>query len=256
MAYKHGDPPINTSLVFRIAAAMTFYPVWCIAQAANVILHGTRYENRSILKSFRRAILVSNHTTFLDPVLISGVALPHLMWQSLLEATVKAPFLGTFTRLLGGFPLPEGYTIQQLTAVCETGFRYRRFIQFYPEGECFLYNQRIREFKEGAFYLAAALDVPVIPMVTVFSGDPRKRYFGIFPRRPRETLVVLDPVYPHSFIRRNSAGRINMQSVLAYAEAIRDLMQAEIDRRGGTQGFFKGKMERIPGINDDTKEST
>jgi 1-acyl-sn-glycerol-3-phosphate acyltransferase len=255
MAYKHGDPPINTSLIFRIAAAMTFYPVWCIAQSANVIMHGTRYENRDALKPFRRAILVSNHTTFLDPVLMSGAALPYRMWQSLLEATVKTPFLGTFTRLLGGFPLPEGSTIQQLACVCETGFRYRRFIHFYPEGECFLYNQRIREFKKGAFYLAAVLDVPVIPMVTVFSGDPRKRSFGIFRRRPRQTLVILKPVYPGGFIRRNRAGRINMQSVWAYAEAIRILMQAEIEKRGGTQGFFKGKMERIPGINN-IKEST
>jgi 1-acyl-sn-glycerol-3-phosphate acyltransferase len=242
MAYKHGDPPINTSIFFRAAAALTFYPVWCLAQfLINGIMHRTRYVNCGILRACRRAILVSNHTTFLDPVLMSGAALPHLMWQSLLEATVETPFLGTFTRLLGGFPIPRGYSIQQLKAVCETGFRYRRFIHFYPEGECYLYNQRIQPFKDGAFYLAAALDVPVIPMVTVFSGVSR---------RPKETLVVLEPVYPGAYIRRNSAGRINMQSVREYASAVRVIMQAEIDRRGGTQAFFRGKLQRIAGINE------
>ncbi|MDR0377380.1 MAG: 1-acyl-sn-glycerol-3-phosphate acyltransferase [Spirochaetaceae bacterium] len=241
MAYKHGNPPIGTSVFFRIASALTFYPIWCVAQfLINGIMHKTRYVNCGILRACRRAILVSNHTTFLDPVLMSGAALPHLMWQSLLEPTVETPFLGTFVRLLGGFPIPEGVSMQHLQAVCETGFRYRRFIHFYPEGECYLYNQRIQPFKDGAFYLSAVMDVPIIPMVTVFSGD--------FPR-PKETLVVLEPVYPAGYIRRNRAGRVNMQSVREYSDAVRALMQAEIDRRGGTQALFKGRLDRITGIN-------
>jgi 1-acyl-sn-glycerol-3-phosphate acyltransferase len=78
-------------------------------------------------------------------------------------------------------------------------------------------------------------------MVTVFSGASR---------RPKETLVVIEPVYPGAYIRRNSVGRINMQSVREYASAVRVIMQAEIDRRGGTQAFFRGKLNRIAGIND------
>jgi 1-acyl-sn-glycerol-3-phosphate acyltransferase len=241
MAYKHGDPPIGASIFFRAASALTFYPVWFLAQSLiNGVMHKTRYINRQVLRACRRAILVSNHTTFLDPVLMSGAALPHLMWQSLLESTVETPFLGTFVRLLGGFPLPEGVSMNRLKHICETGFRYRRFIHFYPEGECYLYNQRIQPFKDGAFYLAAELHVPVIPMVTVFTGGPA---------RPKETLVVLEPVHPSAYIQRNSAGRVNMASVRAYRDAVRARMQSEIDRRGGTQSLFKGPLARITGIN-------
>jgi 1-acyl-sn-glycerol-3-phosphate acyltransferase len=255
MAYKHGCPLLDVSLPFRIASAMTFYTLWPLAQTLNWLLYSTAYKNLRKLRGFPRAILVSNHTTFLDPVLISGAVLPRRTWQTLLEATVESPVLGTLTRLLGGIPLPRGgQGLKKLRDSAETIFRYRRFLHFYPEGECFLYNQRIAEFKPGAFWIAAELDIPVIPLVTVFSEGPRRkgRLWDVFFRRglPREILVVLDPVYPGAYIRRNSRGEIEGESVRGFARTVRSLMQEEIRRRGGSSVFYRGRMQRIRGIND------
>jgi len=143
---------------------MTFYIVWPIAQVVNLVMFSTGYKNRWKLSGFRRAILVSNHTTFLDPVKICGAMLPLRTWQTLLEKTVEAPVVGTLTRLLGGVPLPPGRSgLQRILETADTLFRFRRFLHFYPEGECYLYNQEIREFKPGAFFIAAELNLPVIP---------------------------------------------------------------------------------------------
>jgi 1-acyl-sn-glycerol-3-phosphate acyltransferase len=252
MPYKRGRPLIDTSLPFRIAAAMTFYAVWPVGQLVNIILHATNYENRRKLAGFSRAVLVSNHTTFLDPVLVSGVTLPRRTWQTLLEATVETPVLGTLTRLLGGVPLPRGKNgLKRLLDFCETAFRYRRFIHFYPEGECFLYNQRIAPFKPGAFFIAAELDIPVIPLVTVFSPGPHKPHSLWGRSRPREKLVVLDAVYPGAFIRRDKDGAVSPESIREFAEGVRDIMQREIENRRGCSAFFKGRLERIKGINDE-----
>jgi 1-acyl-sn-glycerol-3-phosphate acyltransferase len=230
---------------------MTFYAVWPVGQLVNIMLHRTGYENRRKLAGFSRAVLVSNHTTFLDPVLVSGAVLPRRTWQTLLEATVETPVLGTLTRLLGGVPLPRGRQgLKQFLGCCETAFRYRRFIHFYPEGECYLYNQRLAPFKPGAFFIAAELGVPVIPLITVFSPGPRKPHSPWGPSRPRERLVVLDAVYPEAYIRRDAEGAISSASIREFADDVRRIMQEEIDARGGCSAFFKGRMERIRGIND------
>jgi len=210
----------------------------------------TRYKNRFKIYGIRRAITVSNHTTFLDPVKIAALILPNLGFQTLLETTVESPVLGTFIRALGGVPIPRGISgYKKILSACERALKYRRFFHFYPEGECYLYNQKIKEFKPGAFFIAAELNIPVIPLVTVFSEGPF-RPFSFFGRSsPVETLVVLEPVYPTGYIKRGEKGEISADSIREFAEAVRLKMQAEIDRRGGTNVFYRGKLKRLKGIN-------
>ena len=252
MPYKHGRPVIDLSPWFRIASAWTFYITIPIAMLINIMQHSTRYKHRWRLYGIRRAVTVSNHCTFLDPVKIAFLVLPRLIFQTLLEATVEFPVLGTYTRLLGGVPIPKGRTgYRKILDICERAFKYRRYLHFYSEGECFLYNQKIREFRPGAFRIAAELDIPVIPLVTVFSDGLFKPRSFLGRSAPVETLVVLEPVYPALYIRRDAKGEITAESIKEFSEAVRQKMQAEIDRRGGSMAFYRGQMERIKGLNDE-----
>ena len=156
MPYKHGRPVIDLSIWFRTASAWTFYLVFPIAMAYNFLQHFTRYKHRWRLSGIYRAITVSNHTTFLDPVKLTGLMLPRLVYQTLLGATVEFPVLGTFIRLLGGVPIPGGKTgYHKILEICNRAFKYRRYLHFYPEGECYLYSNRIGKFHTGAFRIAA-----------------------------------------------------------------------------------------------------
>jgi len=251
MPYKHGRPVIDLSLWFRTASRWAFYMTIPIAMLVNVMQHATRYKHRWRIYGIRRAITISNHTTILDPVKIACLPLPRLIFQTLLEGTVEFPVLGTYTRLLGGVPIPRGRTgYHKILEICERAFKYRRYLHFYPEGECFLYNQRVREFQSGAFRIAAELDIPIIPLVTVFSNGLFKPWSFWGRSVPVETLVVLEPFYPAQYIRRDEQGEITTESIKEFAEVIRQKMQAEIDRRGGSTAFFRGQMERIKGLND------
>jgi 1-acyl-sn-glycerol-3-phosphate acyltransferase len=251
MPYKHGRPVIDLSPWFRIASALALFMTFPIAMCINLMQHSTVYKHRWRLKGIRRAVTVSNHTTFLDPVKIAGIALPRLIFQTLLEATVEFPVLGTYTRLLGGVPIPRGRMgFQKILEICRKAFKYRRYLHFYPEGECFLYNQRIREFQSGAFRIATELDIPVIPLVTVFSDGLFKPWSFWGRSLPVEKLVVLDPVYPAQYIQRDGKGEITTESVKEFADAVRQKMQREIDRRKGSMAFSRGRMERIKGLND------
>ena len=251
MPYKHGRPVIDLSLPFRLACAWTFFALFPIAMCMNFMQHLTSYKHRWRLRGISRAITVSNHTTFFDPVKMTGLVLPGLIFQTLLEATVEFPFLGTFTRLLGGVPIPRGRTgYSKILEICKRMFKYRRFLHFYPEGECFLYNQKIRRFQSGAFRLAAELDIPIVPLVTVFSNGPFKPWSFWGRSLPIETLVVMEAVYPSQYIKRDEKGEISAESIKEFAEAVRQKMQKEIDKRQGSNAFFRGQMERIKGLND------
>ena len=251
MPYKHGRPVIDLSLPFRLASAWAFFLTFPIAMLFNFMQYSTVYRHRWRMAGIRRAITVSNHTTFLDPVKITGLVIPRMIFQTLLEATVEFPVLGTFVRLLGGVPIPRGKTgYRKIREICERSFKYRRYLHFYPEGECFIYNQRIQEFKPSAFRLAAELDVPVLPLVTVFSNGLFRPWSFWGRSLPKETLVVLDPVYPSGYIKRDENGEISAASIKEFAEAVRQKMQNEIDRRQGSTAFYRGQMERIKGLND------
>jgi 1-acyl-sn-glycerol-3-phosphate acyltransferase len=250
MAYKRGMPLINTSIFFRLAESVVFFVVWHIVQLYYIIFMRVKYEGKEKLKNHRgNAVLVSNHTTFLDPVLISGAVMPRRTWHTLLEKTVETPFLGALIRLLGGVPLPPGGAgLEKLIAASPDLFRYKHFLHFYPEGECYIYNQAIAPFKPGAFYAAAKLNLPVFPVVTIF-------YEGNLFKMPMVRSVVLDPVYPKDHITFNEDREINLNSVKVFAQAVREIMQGEIERRhrenpnAGTNRYFKGQMPRIKGIN-------
>ena len=251
MPYKRGRPVIDLSLPFRLASALAYFMVLPFAICMNVMQHSTRFKHLWRLRDIRKAITVSNHTTFFDPVKISMLVLPGLVYQTLLEATVEFPVLGTFVRLLGGVPLPRGKAgYGKLLEICKRSFKYRRFLHFYSEGECFLYNQEIQKFQSGAFRLAADLDIPIVPMVTVFADGPFKPWSILGRSLPKETFVILDAVYPSQYVRRDENGELSAESIKEFAEEVRQKMQTEIDKRHGSHAFYRGQMERIKGLND------
>jgi hypothetical protein len=61
---------------------------------------------------------------------------------------------------------------------------------------------------------------------------------------------VLEPVYPADYVRRDSNGEFTIKSIREFSEAVRQKMQREIDRRGGSHVFSRGQMQRIKGLND------
>lgn len=241
MAYKPGDKLIENSYWFRLAAFLTFYVIIIPAYILVWGLYRSRVYGRKKLQSVERAITVSNHTVLLDPVLIAASFFPDKPFQTLLEATVCAPFVGTLTRLLGGVPVPRrDIHLYFLKEGCLEAFRRKKKIHFYPEGECYLYNNVPKKFHSGAFFLSATLDVPIIPMATVF----HKRRC-----RPTVHLHVLDPVYPSDYNLKKEDGSIDQQALKEYAAAIRQKIADKIVQEQGTGIYYKGAMDRIPGIN-------
>ena len=243
MAYKKGDSLIRKNPLFILASHLTFYTVIPIAWFIFYGLYRGKIRGRWRIKDFLKenkngkAIMVSNHTTFFDPILTSASIMPYCMYHTLLEATVCTPFLGTFIQLLGGMPVPRGRnSTERFTEGVKLALTKRPFVHVYPEGECFVHNQQVQKFHRGAFLISKELNIPIIPAVTVFK-EPIS-ILGWKSRRPKVEFHILEPIYPQNFVDEKE-----------FAEFTQKTIQAKIDKCNGTNRFYKGRMERIGGIN-------
>ena len=243
MAYKKGDSLIRKNPFFRLASHLTFYSVLPIAWLIFFGLYRGKVRGRWRIKDFLKenkngkAIMVSNHTTFFDPILTSLSIVPYCMYHTLLEATVCTPFLGTFIQLLGGMPVPRGRNAsERFTEGIKLALTKRPLVHVYPEGECFVHNQNVEKFHRGAFVVAKELPDKV-HLFVIQEKEPIS-IFGWKSRRPKAEFHILPPIYPSQF-----------ENPKDFAEFVQKTVQAEIDRCNGTNRFYKGRMERIGGIN-------
>ena len=142
------------------------------------------------------------------------------------------------------------------------------FVHFFPEGECYRWNQAVRPFRPGAFLLALRLQVPVVPLAIVLHeqrvlGRRSIRLLGRMVRVPPRVVVVIgSPIRPEPDGReacgeacrgacreasRGDAGRSPglRRKAEALAEAARAQVQCAIDERGGSRSLYRGPMPRL-----------
>jgi 1-acyl-sn-glycerol-3-phosphate acyltransferase len=252
MAYKRGDPLIERGPVFRAASAAVSWPVGILGRVLIGALYGYRVMGREHLAAIKggRAVFVSNHVLPLDPLFYACAILPRRTYFTLLEETVLTPGLGTLVRLLGGIPIPPDP--ERLPAVDEamkTALETRGLVHFYPEGECFLFNQELKEFKAGAFYYAIKHQAAIVPLVTVLKPGSLVRGGAL--GGARVELQILPAITPPEASGR--AAR-DLHEALALARSVRGSIQACIDEAGGDKSLYRGPMPRIRGVNDRERE--
>ena len=251
MAYTRGAAVIPFTprflpfrVVFRIVLTLVMLFDWSV--------YRIRITGRQNLRRVPRAVLVSNHTLLLDPGIIAHALAPCRTYFTMLEETALVPFLGTFVRLLGGVPIPERVGgLRTLDRAARFALSCTGFIHFFPEGECYVGNQQIMPFHWGAFLLAARLGVPVIPVTTVlherrWRGKTTVRILGRTVRLPPQvTIVVGEPrLTPPLAPGAGHSGSLK-GTAAAWAQDVRDAMQAVIDREGGSRSLFRGMMPRM-----------
>ncbi len=247
MRYHKGAPLVSDSNLKRLIGDMLIALIaaigWPLCRALYHIEIRRAWPEGHRHALPRRAILVSNHCMPLDPLFHGLSIFPRRTWYTLLEETCEAPVVGTFVRTLGGIPLPRSKNrLQDIENAVAYGLRTRGLVHFYPEGECFLGNQKILQFKAGAAYFAIRFGVPVVPIVTVL-----QRLHGLGSNLIKVSVCVLPPLPPPP---PEKSPHAMLESSIRFSDQIHDLMQAEIEHVGGDPSLYRGPMPRIKGIND------
>jgi len=151
-------------------------------------------ENRDRLEAFRPCVIIGNHQSFLD-VVIFGSVFPRRTVSAGKREIGKIPIFGWFYRLSGNLIIDRGDARQardSLQAAAQAMRVEKIAVWFMPEGHRNT-GAELLPFKSGAFRLAIAAQVPIIPIV----AEPlevivdTKRHLA---RRDTLRVRVLEPV--------------------------------------------------------------
>ena len=99
---------------------------------------------------------------------------------------------GAIRRARGGVPVPQTTSeLPQFFSELELLLAKGRIVYFFPEGELVPYDTSLRDFKRGAFHLAAQARVPVVPLSIRFA--PPKGVGDCFAANPRWSSTSASP---------------------------------------------------------------
>jgi glycosyltransferase involved in cell wall biosynthesis/1-acyl-sn-glycerol-3-phosphate acyltransferase len=192
---------VSTAFYYGIAIPLLF--LW-----TRLIL-GARSEGENRLPRGGGALTVCNHVHPLDSALVAIAMFPRRVVFTSALVNLQHRWYGGLVRLLGGVavpPTPAGLPLffAELELFLATG----RIVHFFPEGELKPYDTSLRDFKRGAFHLAAEARVPVVPLSIRFTPPTGVR--RLISRRPTMVIVVGEPIVPATTDTRSDR-RIRME---------------------------------------------
>jgi len=182
---------------------------------------GLKIKNRRVLRKIKNsgAVVICNHIHEMDsPICAVGIPRRKLTFVSK-PANFTIRVAGLFVNILGSVPSPlSPKEIQVFIYSLSRQLRKRKLVLFFPEGELNHYDENLRKFQNGAFYLAVDAHVPVLPMkITYRQPDGLLR---LIRKKPCLTLVFGEPLYPNDDLSKNEA----INDIKARAEtAMRDI---------------------------------
>jgi 1-acyl-sn-glycerol-3-phosphate acyltransferase len=160
-------------------------------------------------------VFAANHGSFMDiPAILS--VLPQQFRFFAKKSLFRIPFLGTHLKRAGHLPVDRSNARNSLKSMSE-GAAYvmnrRISVLLFPEGG--RSAKGLREFKEGAVYIAIKAGVPLVPIALVGMRDLLPMG-SIHLRSGRVTLRVGDPI-PTAGLKLSDRGELNERLYQAVA---------------------------------------
>lgn len=172
---------------------------WCVARI--------EIEGLERIPQEGGVILVSNHISYADPLLLGGAITRRRRVRALAkESLFRAPIVGWILRKMGHVPVHRGTDKASealASAIDELNDGGAIFI--YPEGTVPRNGEWLGNFKTGAARLALATGAPVIPIAQIGAEQvlparkdqhPIKTLLRAFIHRPTVRIVVGEPFRP------------------------------------------------------------
>ncbi len=148
----------------------------------------------SVLDELGPCILVSNHMSVLDILVLGSLLRRDYRWVAK-RSQFKIPFMGWHLHLSGHIPVDRSKPGNQarLDADCKRAIDDGASVLIFPEGTRSK-DGILQPFRKGAFVIAAANQVPIVPIViTGTQGVMEKGDWTIAPTEDRQVRVSFLP---------------------------------------------------------------
>ena len=188
-------------MLYVLIVGLLFIPVWVILRPKVV------HHERLFFKG--KAIIVSNHWSMADPVLIAFVS-PRII-HFMAKAELFQSWIGNlFFRSINAFPVNREKTdltsMRKAKEVLDAG----KVLGIFPEGKRAV-TRKLDELEKGAAFMALRCDAPIIPVYT----DPKTF------KRFRIRIIVGEPIHA-----KDVAAQGKGKPVDVVTEAIRNSLMA------------------------------
>jgi 1-acyl-sn-glycerol-3-phosphate acyltransferase len=159
------------------------------------VILGVRSEGKNRLPRVCGALTVCNHVHLLDSALVGLALFPRRVVFTSAPVNLQNRWYGGLVRLLGGVAVPRTPSgLPLFFSEMELFLAKGRIVHFFPEGELKPYDTSLREFKRGAFHLAAQARVPIVPLSIRFTPPTGVR--RMLHRKPTMVIVIGEPITP------------------------------------------------------------
>jgi 1-acyl-sn-glycerol-3-phosphate acyltransferase len=157
-----------------------------------------RITDRDRLPSHAPAVLVANHASLIDVLILFGLFKP-FKWVSKQEI-FKVPVIGWNMRLNDYVPLVRGsaISIRRMMAHCDRHLAAGSPVMIFPEGHR-TSDGALQPFKRGAFDLAVRHGVPVYPIAVHGTWRALPRHGLVLREHMNARIEVLPPLNPAAF---------------------------------------------------------
>ena len=187
---------VNT-YIFKIVPEFTMrFLIWLLSHS----LYRVRHEGLDVIPEEGAAVLVCNHVSFVDALLIGGAVRRPIRFVMYYKI-YRLPVLNFIFRTAGTVPIAgrneDPQVFEQAFARIAQYLADGEVVCIFPEGKLTTTGE-IDEFKAGVERILATTPVPVIPMAlqglwgSFFSRDPSKGLFRRF--WSRVTLIAGQPL--------------------------------------------------------------
>jgi 1-acyl-sn-glycerol-3-phosphate acyltransferase len=183
----HKRSVIHWWLILQSCILLRLIPIWKI-----------KVEGREKIEKGKAYILISNHQSILDILLINCLRY-RFRWISKIE-NYKVPVLGWYLRMAKYITIDRGDVESKVEMFEKSALSLKEgiSIMMFPEGTRSP-DGEIGTFKLGAFQMALMTDKPILPVIIDGTGGILPKHGFVLTPGHNIYMKVLDPVHPGSF---------------------------------------------------------
>ena len=136
---------------------------WCLINS----IYRIRQVNLSSIPKKGGCVLVSNHVSFVDPLIIGGYCKRNVRFV-MDHRIFKMPIIGSFFKIIGAIPIAPAHEDEEMMNLAfdriAKALEHGEVVCIFPEGKLTA-DGKMNEFKKGIEKIVQRTPVPVIPMV-------------------------------------------------------------------------------------------
>jgi len=181
-----------------------------------------RIEGRENLPTTGAYVIAPVHRSYVDTPITACITRRRMMFMGKQEMW-KYPALGWLFSALGAFPVQRGSADREALKRCITVLERGEPLVLFPEGER-KDGPLVHPLFDGAAYVAARADVPIIPVGIGGSARVMPRHAKcIFPRKVH--VVIGKPIVAE----RTESGRLSRTAIADVSRQLHDDLQRLFD---------------------------